>query len=389
MSNRKAAGLQGRSPEYSPAYLNNAATTFPKPPGVIQAVADCLGSLPQENGRSNYETGETVQDQCRKNLGLLLGVSDHRRIFFTSGATEAANLVFRGLALQGRHIVITASEHNSVLRPLYNLYGEKHITMVPCGRDGLVSPGAVQAALRHDTACVVVNHCSNVTGAVQDIAAIGAIARRGGALFAVDAAQSAGAMPVQGDSCSADILIFTGHKALFGPAGTGGFFVREGVPLVPVKFGGTGTEPGNMAPSGPGAFEPGTPNIPGIAGLNAGASFILDLGLDEVRRLTGERFMRLREGLLNIKGLSLYGPPGDSGGIISFTVNGLSPSDVGYILQEGYNIAVRTGYHCAPYIMDHIGAPRGTIRASVSALTPEDHVDRLVAAVREIAYADN
>ena len=364
-------------------YLNHSATSWPKPAAVTDAVTRCLEGLPSGQFRSTRfsEQGDPM-DACRRGIAPLLGVDDWRRIFFTSGATEAANDVIRGLPLRGGRVLVTQTEHNSVLRPLYNLPDGPEITVVPCGPDGTVAPADVAAAIGPDVRAVFVNHCSNVTGAVQDLCAMREAAGRG-ALLVADVSQSAGCMPVPGDASEADVLIFTGHKAMLGPAGTGGFFLREGTALRPGKYGGTGTDSRTLVyRDGDWNYEPGTQNLPALAGLAAGAALVMREGVERIALRERALIRRLREGLSALPGVRVWSGDGPA---LSFTLDRLSPADLGFLLQESCGIIVRAGLHCAPLIHEAMGtAERGTVRASVGSSTTEDEIDALLDAVREI-----
>ncbi len=369
-------------------YLNQAATTWPKPPCVLEAHAAALAALPAGQFRGGASEGEDAAEVCRKRLGTLLGIADRDRIFFSSGATDSANAVICGLPLKGRRVLATQTEHNSILRPLMNQHGRGIRTdIVPCGATGRVDPERLEAMLDKDTFAVFVNHCSNVTGWVQDVEALAETAHRHGALLVLDAAQSAGCVPVEADAWGVDALIFTGHKSLFGPQGTGGYYVRKGIPLSPFRYGGTGRDSRRLVyPPGEYDFEPGTQNLPGIAALAAGAGYVLEQGVERIAR--GERALmdRLHGGLREIGRVRLFdgGPRG--GPVLSFVIDGLKAADTAYILEGGYGIRIRAGLHCAPLIHKAMGTEEdGTIRVSVSCMNTVEDIDSLVHAVRQIA----
>ncbi len=369
-------------------YLNQAATTWPKPARVLEAHGLALSAPPagQFRGGASRE-GQDVMEACRDRLGAVLGIADTGRIFFSSGATDSANAVIRGLPLQGRRVLATQTEHNSVLRPLMNHRDRVGpVDIVPCDSSGRIAPEAVEAMLNADTAAVFVNHCSNVTGMVQDVRAIAEITRRHGALLVLDAAQSAGCVPLKADGWGVDALIFTGHKSLFGPQGTGGYYVRKGVPFVPYRYGGTGRDSRRLTyENGDFEFEPGTQNLPGIAALAAGAQYVLEEGVEQIARREQALMDRLRSGLSAVGRVRIYGGGQGSGPVLSFTIDGLKPADAAYILEGGYGIRVRAGLHCAPLIHKALGTEDfGTVRASVSAMNTEQDVDCLIGAVREI-----
>lgn len=363
-------------------YLNNAATTYPKPACVLEAHAQALAAPPASQYR-DAGGGPDPFTACRENLGRLLGIQVTDRIFFTSGATEALNILLRGLPLRGGRVAVTPLEHNSVLRPLYNTALEP--VMLPCDALGRVQPADV-AALPEDCTLLVVNHCSNVTGAVQDMAALAYEAHRRGMLFLADVSQSAGCLPVCADEWGADALAFTGHKALYGPQGTGGFYVRPGVALRPLLFGGTGRDSAKLIyQEGEYEYEAGTQNAPGVAALNAGVGWVLGQGVTQIARQEAALSLRLRQGLADTGGVTLYGPPG-GGPVVSFTLAGLTPADAAYILHGTYGIVLRSGLQCAPLIHHRLGTEKGgVLRASFSCFTTEADVDALLAAVRVLA----
>ena len=371
-------------------YLNQAATTWPKPPRVLEAHAAALSAVPAGQFRSSASRdGEDAADACRNRLSELLGIADARRVFFSSGATDSANAVIYGLPLKGKRVLATQTEHNSVLRPLMNLKDRVgRVDIAPCDARGRVDPETVDAMLDGDTAAVFLNHCSNVTGTVQDVSAIARAVHRHGALLVLDAAQSAGCIPVEADAWGVDALIFTGHKSLFGPQGTGGYYVRAGIPFTPYRYGGTGRRSSLLTYEAQDyEFEPGTQNLPGIQALAAGVEYVLAEGVERIARREQRLMARLRQGLQAIPRVSLYGGGECAcGPVLSFNIDGLKPSDAAYILEGGYGIRVRAGLHCAPLIHRAIGAGEyGTVRASVSNLNTEADIDCLIDAVREIA----
>ena len=346
-------------------YLNNAATSFPKAPAVPAAVGDALSAPPPSSLRSNAP-GEDVMTGLRKALGALFHIADWERIFFASSATDAVNRVLAGLEV--RSVQAGPENHNSVLRPLMN---------------GVlrVDPAGNGPSLH------IVNHCSNVTGEIRDPGEL-RYALEPGTLLMVDAAQSAGCLPLDVDGWGIDILVFTGHKALLGPTGTGGYYVRRGIPLRPAQFGGTGRDSRVLKyAEGDWEYEVGTPDSAGLAGLKAGVDYVLEQGVDRICAREGELTRRMVEGLQGIPRVRLYLPQaGDQGPVVSFNIDGLMPADVGYILQNSFGITVRTGLHCAPLVHRLIGTdPHGTVRASLGAFNTAADVDALCDAVREIS----
>ena len=375
-------------------YLNNAATSWPKPRLVQDAVTDCIIDLPFHGDRTGFDqSGSDPVRECRVALSRLLNSETPDSIYFTSNATESLNLAIKGLPLEGKHVVTTATEHNSVLRPLRHLEaaGAISLTIIPCDAEGKCDLQQFSKAICADTAAVVVNHCSNVTGAVQDIAEICQLCKALGITVLLDASQSAGAIPVDLKGWGVDILAFTGHKSLFGIQGIGGIHVSENIRLRPLKTGGTGVRSDlPLHPEEPPfRYEAGTGNMPGIVSLLAGIRFIEEYGgVEAVHRYKVSIMRQIIEGLDSIHSVRIIRRASalESGTAISFTINGISVEDAGYALENVWGIAVRSGLHCAPLIHSYIGtAPEGTIRASPSVFTTGEEVEAFVSAVRELA----
>lgn len=370
-------------------YFNQAATTYPKPQCVLEAHAVALQQVPTGQFRGS-STGEAdCFEKCRRNLAVLLGVRESDRIFFSSGATDSANAVIHGLSLRGKNVVVTQTEHNSILRPLLNRKEEVgSVTVVACDARGKVSPEAIGAAITEETAAVFVNHCSNVTGMIQDLETIGKITARKGVLLAADLSQSAGCIPIKAEKWGVDVLIFTGHKSLFGVQGTGGYYIRPGIDFRPFRYGGTGRNSRQLTyEAGDYEYEPGTQNGPGIAALNAGVEYVLQRGVEKIAQKEQKMMRELYAGLREIPYVVLFGSEEtNKGPVLSFCLEGLRPADVAYILQNGYGITVRTGLHCAPLIHEAMGTERnGTVRVSLSDLNTEEEIAAFLGAVREIS----
>lgn len=374
-------------------YLNNAATSHPKPEEVLARVRARVGEPHVSAGRGDGSgSREDPATACRRELARLFGVPDPRTISFTSGATFSLNMVIAGLDLRGGHVVTTAIEHTSVLRPLRRLERTAgvEVTVVPCDAQGRVDPLRVERALRPETRAVFVSHASNVVGSVTDVARIGEVTAAEGVTLVVDASQSAGCVPIDVGAMGVDVLVFTGHKFLFGLEGSGGLYVREGVHLEPLLLGGTGVKSGSLYQSEdrPACFEAGTQNALGIAALGAGVSYVLREGLE---RLTARRvalFTRFVEGLLARPDVVLHGDRRYGTPILSFNVRGLSPKAVGRALWEDHGVHVRSGLLCAPLIHERIGtSPEGAVRLSFSELTPDEDVTRFFAALDAVREA--
>lgn len=376
-------------------YMDNGATSFPKPPGVSRAMLHFLSDVGGSPGRSGHrlsqEAARIVFD-CRESLAALFAVPDSRRIAFTLNATEALNTAFLGLLREGDRVVTTGMEHNSVMRPLRELVRSRGISLhvASCDRQGRLDLDELELALEKGTRLVAVNHASNVTGSVVPLERVGSLARSAGALLLVDAAQSAGVIPIDVIRDGVDILAFTGHKGLLGPQGTGGLWVREGVDVGPLCRGGTGSnsELEEQPDFYPDRLESGTHNAVGLAGLRAGVEFLRTAGVDVVAAHERSLAARLLEGLGTLRGVTLHGPAAreDRTSVISFTVPGMAPSEVGFLLDEAFGVLTRVGLHCAPGAHRTIGTyPEGTIRLSPGYFTTPGEIEKVLEAVAYVA----
>jgi cysteine desulfurase/selenocysteine lyase len=376
-------------------YMDNGATSFPKPPAVSQAMLHFLSKVGGSPGRSGHrlsqEAARTVFD-CRESLAALFAVPDSRRIAFTLNATEALNTALLGLLREGDGVVTTAMEHNSVMRPLRELVRSRGIALhvVPCDDSGRLDLDELERALQKGPRLVAVNHASNVTGAVVPLEKIGSLAKSAGALMLVDAAQSAGVIPIDVVRDGVDILAFTGHKGLLGPQGTGGLWVREGVEVAPLCRGGTGSnsELEEQPDFYPDRLESGTQNAVGLAGLRAGVEFLRATGVDVIAGHERSLAARLLEGLGALRGVVLHGPPAGDGrtSVVSFTIPGMAPSETGFLLDEAFGVLTRVGLHCAPGAHRTIGTyPEGTVRLSPGYFTTPGEIEKVIEAVAYVA----
>ncbi|MDY0191495.1 MAG: aminotransferase class V-fold PLP-dependent enzyme [Desulfuromonas sp.] len=374
-------------------YLDNAATSFPKPEEVYAAnnhVARTYGANPGRGGHKLAHEAAKIVLQARLAVADFFAIKDCGQIIFTANATEAINIALFGILEAGDRVVTTSMEHNSVSRPLHELQCRGvNVVKVPCDQAGRVDQHALQQeCLAKPTKLVVMTHCSNVTGTTQPISAIGNWCRQHGILFMVDAAQSAGVLPIDVEAMAIDMLAAPGHKSLLGPQGTGFLYASKELKLKPLKFGGTGTMSSSLQQPDqlPDRLECGTLNTAGLAALTAGIEWIKQQGVDNIR--THEQFLvnRLREGLsLLPAAITLYGPESAEGGVLSFSVVGFDPSEIGFILDQKYNIAVRVGLHCAPDAHNTIGSfPQGTIRVSPGIFNTAKQIDYLLQAINEI-----
>lgn len=371
-------------------YLNNAASAWPKAPGVVEAVAACLALPPAHPGRRSALTADVVTE-CRQRLAQLLGVPSPERIAFTPNATHALNLAVLGLGLKrGEHVITSITEHNSVLRPLAHLADRVgvRVTVVGLDKHGDLDAEGFGQALQESPRLVVLNHASNVTGRMNAVGPFFHQAKAAGAVTLLDASQSLGHCPVNAPEVGADMVAFTGHKGLRGPAGAGGLYVAEHLELEQVLVGGTGVRsdlrwhPTEM----PTRLEAGTLNVPALAGLNTALRWLATDGpaFDAQEKQIAEA---LRRGLRELAGVQLFA---DAPGMerlspVSFRVNGWDVEETGYVLEQSYGIVCRTGLHCAPLIHQAIGsAPAGTVRFSPSGATIEAEIAQALDAVRRL-----
>jgi cysteine desulfurase/selenocysteine lyase len=378
-------------------YFDNPATSWPKPPRVKEAMVKFMDKVGANPGRSGHllsiEAARIIYE-AREVLSVLFHVKDSSRLVFTLNATESINLALKGLLKPGDHVITSSMEHNSVMRPLRDLEKKGiELTIVPCFRDGTLDPKEVEKRIQSTTRMIVLNHASNVTGTLLPIIAIGEIARAHNLLFLVDAAQTAGAFPIDVERDRIDLLAFTGHKSLYGPQGTGGLVIGERIDeeeMIPLKQGGTGSrsEFEEQPDFLPDRFESGTPNGVGIAGLLAGVQFVLEKGVGRIRQNEITLIKKLIKGLKKIPQVKLYGPEnqGDRIATLSFNVAQLSPSDMASRLEKEFGILCRPGLHCAPAAHRTIGTfPEGTIRFGLSAFNTEAEVEAAIRAVSLIS----
>lgn len=378
-------------------YLDNGATSFPKPEEVYVFMDSFYRTYGVNPGRSGFdlclEAGSLVDD-TRKLLARFFGGRDPNRLVFGYNATDALNLAIFGLLAPGDHAVTTHLEHNATLRPLWHLRESGvEVDWVDFGDDGWVDPGQIIARLRKNTRCVVMNHGSNVIGTVQEVAAVGKVCRERGIHLILDVSQTAGKLDLKMDDLGADVLCFTGHKSLMGPMGIGGMYVREGVEIRHTRAGGTGVrsvERHHLAEY-PYRMEYGTPNLPGIAGLSAGVKWLERIGIERVHHHEMALWSRLRDGLARIDGIRLYCATEVAGkeriSVLSCNLEGLEAADVGTLLDVDYGIACRTGLHCAPMVHEHLGTDKlhGAVRFGIGPFNSPAQIDATVVAMGEIA----
>lgn len=371
-------------------YLDNAATSYPKPEVVYQRVNHIIRHIGGNPGRGGHRMAleaSRVVFEARETISRLLNIQDSSRIVFTRNATEGINLVLKGLLRPGDHVVTTTVEHNAVGLTLRRLEGGGvRVTRVTASREGYIRPGDIERAITKDTRLVSVVHASNVLGTIMPIGEIGEFCRRKGVPLMIDAAQTAGAIPIDVEALKVDILVATGHKALFGPQGTGFVYMREDIEPLPLIDGGTGE--GDGVPETPDRFEAGTLNTPGIGGLQAGVEFLLKEGVETIRGYEEGLTLQLLEGLEGIKGVSILGPRDVKEGVslVSFNIGDEDPTEIGYILDNRYGIMVRAGTHCAHEAHKTAGTwPGGAVRVSPGYFNTPEEVEWFLRAVGEIA----
>lgn len=383
-------------------YLDNAATSFPKPAAMLAAMINYQQTIGGSPGRSGHglsiDAGRIVFE-TRETVARLFNIEDPLRIAFTKNSTEALNIALCGLLNQGDHVITTSMEHNSVMRPLRFLQScGVDLSVIPCSAQGEIDPDDIKRALRKNTKVVVLTHASNVTGTIMPLEEIGKITRdRGDVLLCVDAAQTAGSLPIDVTKMSIDLLAFTGHKSLYGPQGTGGLYIREGLDhnILPLMRGGTGSrsefeiQPDFM----PDKYESGTPNAIGIAGLGAGVNFILEQTIEVIRAKEVQLTSRFLDQLkVEKEKVTIYGPKDVSlqTAVVSFNLKNITPSDASLYFEEKWGIMCRPGLHCSPAAHKSIGTfPQGTVRFSFGFFNTEKDIDTACAAVRDLIQKRN
>ena len=386
--------MQPETGEDPVLYFDNAATSWPKPAEMLEAMIRYNAMIGGNPGRSGHhrslDAGRVILD-AREALAELFGC-DALRIVFTRNATEALNICLSGLLQAGDHVITSSMEHNSVMRPLRFLESQGvQLSVLSCSGDGLLDPDDVRTAIRPQTRLVVVAHASNVTGTIQPLAALGRITRDYEIVFCVDAAQTAGALPIDMEGMAIDLLAFSGHKSLFGPQGTGGLYIREGLEkrIRPLMRGGTGSrseyekQPDFM----PDKYESGTPNTIGLAGLGAGVHFVLAERVETIRCKEESLTKKFLQGLASLEGITIHGPTGAAGrtAVVSFNIAGISPSEAALEFEERFRILCRPGLHCAPAAHRTIGTfPQGTIRFSFGYFNTVEEISIALEAIRSL-----
>ena len=373
-------------------YLNNAATSYPKPLSVLTSVNEYLSNPPFHSARAGFENANAdITSECRNRIAKIFNVKDQNRVIFTSGSTESLNLALFGSDFTDAHIITSNTEHNSVLRPLKTLEREKRISLsiLPSDSCGFVSPDDIEKEINSKTSAIVVNHASNVTGRIQDLKSISDIAIKYNLKLIVDASQSAGTIDIDFFNLKIDLLAFTGHKSLFGLQGIGGLLIREGIYLKPIKVGGTGirSEYLYQPETLPLYYEAGTPNMPGIVSLNEGCKYIEKTGINYINKQKKELIRLIKDNIKELPGVRVLDSSVNSNNlsILNLIFDDFEPEDAGYILEQSFGIIVRAGLHCAPLIHTSLGShPMGTVRISPSHFNTIEEIHYLIESVNKI-----
>ncbi|MDW7728776.1 MAG: aminotransferase class V-fold PLP-dependent enzyme [Bacillota bacterium] len=375
-------------------YFDNAATSWPKPESVYKSAENQMRNMFGNPGRSGHTRtldADRLLYKTREALAKLFNVKDPARIVFTLNATDSLNIALKGFLTKGSHVINTAMDHNSVLRPLGRLIKDGIITTstIPCSKTGVPDLGVLESSYIPETKLLIINHASNVTGTIAPLEDMISSAHRHNVKVLVDAAQTAGTRNINVEETGIDMLAFTGHKGLLGPTGTGGLYVKPGIDLKPLREGGTGSQseldihPESM----PERLEAGTMNSSGLAGLSEGVNYILETGIDNIINHEHQLREYLLKKIIDLPGVNIFGPSAEdeSSCIISITIDNADCGEIGYILESNYKILCRTGLHCAPLAHKAIGTfPEGTIRFSPGVFTQNENIDYLVDALKEI-----
>ena len=374
-------------------YMDNAATSFPKAPGVAEAMGEAVLRFGANPGRGAHAMARSAAEavyECRENLAKLFHANNPERFAFTLNCTDSLNTALKGVLRRGDRVITTVMEHNSVVRPLRRLEeAGVAVDVAPADPEGRVHLSEILCRKQPGTRMVVMTHASNVCGTVNPIREVGAWARKEGILFLVDAAQTAGMVPIDVENDRIDILCFPGHKGLLGPQGTGGIYVREGVDIRPIREGGTGSDSESPYPPSyyPDRLESGTLNLPGIVGLRAGTEFLLREG-DHLRESERQNISQMLDGLREISGIRLIGSASAENrvGVFSLVFPGLDSVECAESLERHFSIAVRSGLHCAPWAHRALNTlDSGTVRFSISPFTTADEIKKAMEAIRFLA----
>ncbi|HAA76954.1 TPA: cysteine desulfurase [Candidatus Latescibacteria bacterium] len=377
-------------------YCDNAATTFPKPPEVMEKATEWYTKYGVNPGRSGTDLAIEAEEMVRNTrtrLSQFFGTSgDPDRTVFTQNASDSLNIAIQGMLTAGDHVITTDLDHNSVLRPVYHLtqYDGIESTYLPFDESGRISPDDLRAAIKPNTKLVVMSHGSNALGTVQPVADVGRICREHEIDLVLDVAQTAGMIPIEMDAWNVDVVCFTGHKSLMGPSGIGGMVVRDGVEIAPLRYGGTGvrSEHPDHLEEYPWRLECGTINLLGIAGLHVAQDWLEERGLDQIAADEHALTKKLLDGARDLDGVTLYGDENAENHlpVVSVNIDGMTANNVGTLLDVKFGVATRTGLQCAPRVHQRLEtvSQKGTVRISLGPFNTESHVDTVLEGLEDI-----
>lgn len=375
-------------------YLDNAATTYPKPECVYDAIMDCMKNYCANPGRAGHKLAMKAAREiydARENIAKIFNVDNPMNIVFTNNATDSLNLAIKGIVKSGDHIITTSMEHNSVIRPIKALekYNVEN-TIIQCDKDGFLDIEDLKKAIKPNTKLIVTTHASNVCGTIIDIKAVGEVAKEKNIIYLVDASQTAGVYDIDTKEFNVDMIAAPGHKCLLGPQGTGILYIREGLELDILKEGGTGSKSEDLFQPDllPDKYESGTHNTPGIVGLNAGVKFILEKGIDNIRKHEEDLCEYMLTRLEEVPNIVVYGPKDSKkrAAVISINIGNMDSGEITFLLDSEYNIATRSGIHCAPLAHQTIGTiEQGAVRFSLGYFNTKNDIDKAIDALKQIA----
>lgn len=375
-------------------YLDNAATTYPKPECVYNAIMDCMKNYCANPGRAGHKLAMKAAREiydARENIAKLFNIDNPMNIVFTNNATDSLNLAIKGVVNSGDHIITTSMEHNSVIRPIKALENNNiENTVVECDKDGFLNIEDLKKAIKPNTKLIVTTHASNVCGTIIDIKAVGEVAKQNNILYLVDASQTAGVYDIDTKEINVDMIAAPGHKCLLGPQGTGILYIREGLELNILKEGGTGSKSEDLFQPNllPDKYESGTHNTPGIVGLNEGVKFILEKGIDNIRKHEEDLCEYMLNRLEDVPNIVIYGPKDSKkrAAVISINIGNMDSGEVTFLLDSEYDIATRSGIHCAPLAHKTLGTlEQGAVRFSLGYFNTKNDIDEAIKALKEIA----
>lgn len=375
-------------------YLDNAATTFPKPEAVYNAMMDCMKNYCANPGRAGHKLAMKAAREIydtRENIAKLFNIDNPMNIVFTNNATDSLNLAIKGVVNKGDHIITTSMEHNSVIRPIKALekIGVEN-TIVQCDEQGFLNVDDLENAIKPNTKLIVTTHASNVCGTLIDIKSISEIANKHNILYLIDASQTVGVYDIDLKAIKADMLAAPGHKGLLGPQGTGILYIREGLNIDILKEGGTGSRSEDLFQPDllPDKYESGTHNTPGIVGLNEGVKFIFKEGIDKIKEHEEELCKYMLERLDEVPNIKIYGPKDANkrASVISINIGNMDSGEITFLLDSEYDIATRSGIHCAPLAHKTLGTlEQGAVRFSIGYFNTKEEIDKAITALKQIA----